>query len=149
VVFTTSTRFENDDEFVPDGYVSAWEKLSAAHIKVLALRDNPDFEFDVSACVELHGADSPTCALPRARMLEVPSPTALVKNAPRTVHFLDLSNYFCNATLCPPVIGNILIYRHMNHLTATYVRSLAPVLDQVMKQALWTDAPQVTADPDT
>ena len=54
-----------------------------------------------------------------------------------------------DATRCPPVIGNVLVYRHMNHLTATYVRSLVPVLDQVIKKALWTNAPHVTADPDT
>jgi peptidoglycan/LPS O-acetylase OafA/YrhL len=141
-VFMTSTRYNNDaeDEFVPDGYINAWHQLAAAHIKVIALRDNPDFQFDVSACVELHGADSPLCALPRGRMLEIPSPTELIAHPPATVRFIDLSNYFCNGQVCPPVIGNVLVYRHMNHITATYVRTLAPMLQSELQRALETDA---------
>jgi len=140
-VFMTSTRYDGDvnDEFVPDGYINAWQQLAAANIKVIALRDNPDFEFDVSACVELHGADSPSCALPRHRMLEVPSPTELIRNPPATVRFIDLSNYFCDGQICPPVIGNVLVYRHMNHITATYVRTLAPMLQNELEKALLSD----------
>jgi peptidoglycan/LPS O-acetylase OafA/YrhL len=141
-VFMTSTRYDGDasDEFVPDGYINAWQQLAAANIRVVALRDNPDFEFDVSACVELHGADSPLCALPRHRMLEIPSPTALIPNPPQTVKFIDLSDYFCDGEVCPPVIGNVLVYRHMNHITATYVRTLAPMLQSALEQALQSDA---------
>src|SRR5882757_5151746 len=137
-VFTTATRYNEDaaDEFVPDGYLTAWQQLSAARIKVIALRDNPDFEFDASACVELHGADSPLCSLPRRQMLEEPSPTNLLAHAPETVRFIDLSDYFCDQTTCPPVIGNVLVYRHMNHVTATYVRTLAPMLHDAMNRVL-------------
>jgi peptidoglycan/LPS O-acetylase OafA/YrhL len=137
-VFMTSTRYDDDadDEFVPDGYISAWQRLAAAHIRVIALRDNPDFEFDVSACVELHGPNSSLCALPRHKMLEVPSPTELIPNPPATVRFIDLSDYFCDGQTCPPVIGNVLVYRHMNHITATYVRTLAPMLQTELEKAL-------------
>jgi hypothetical protein len=137
-VFTTSTRYDDDadDEFVPDGYLTAWQQLSAARIRVIALRDNPDFEFDASACVELHGPDSPLCSLPRRQMLEVPSPTALLQHPPDTVRFIDLSDYFCSPTTCHPVIGNVLVYRHRNHITATYVRTLAPMLQDALNRAL-------------
>jgi peptidoglycan/LPS O-acetylase OafA/YrhL len=141
-VFTTSTRYDSDtaDEFVPDGYLTAWERLSAARIRVIALRDNPDFEFDASACVELHGQDSPLCSLPRRQMLEVPSPTELLEHRPQTVRFIDLSDYFCDQNTCPPVIGNVLVYRHRNHITATYVRTLAPMLENALHQALQPDS---------
>jgi peptidoglycan/LPS O-acetylase OafA/YrhL len=137
-VFTTSTRYDGDadDEFVPDGYVAAWQQLSAAQIRIIALRDNPDFEFDASACVELHGPDSSLCSLPRRQMLEVPSPTDLLQHPPGTVRFIDLSDYFCDQTTCPPVIGNVLVYRHLNHITATYVRTLAPMLQDALQRAL-------------
>lgn len=141
-VFMTSTRYDKkaDDEFVPTGYINAWHRLAAAHIKVIALRDNPDFHFDVSACVELHGADSPICALPRGRLLEIPSPTELIAHPPATVRFIDLSDYFCDGQVCPPVIGNVLVYRHMNHITATYVKTLAPMLQSALRKALEADA---------
>jgi peptidoglycan/LPS O-acetylase OafA/YrhL len=141
-VFTTATRYDEvaANEFVPDGYVTAWQRLSDAKISVIALRDNPDFEFDASACVELHGPDSPLCSLPRRQMLEDPSPTDLLPHPPPTVRFIDLSDYFCDPTTCPPVIGNVLVYRHTNHVTATYVRTLAPMLQDALNRALKTPA---------
>jgi hypothetical protein len=52
------------------------------------------------------------------------------------VHFIDLSDYFCDGETCPPVIGNVLVYRHMNHVTATYVKTMAPMLQNALQQAL-------------
>lgn len=136
IVLMTSTRYDNGDEYVPEGYIAAWRRLGEAGIEVVALRDNPDFEFDVSACVELHGADDPLCSLPRARMLETPSPVEALRPLLTHVRFIDLSDYFCDRTTCPPVIGNVLVYRHKNHVTATYVRSLAPMLYRAIQAAV-------------
>ena len=36
---------------------------------------------------------------------------------------------------CPPVIGNVLIYRQGSHLTKTYVESLAPRLEAELARA--------------
>jgi hypothetical protein len=72
-------------------------------------------------------------------MLEIPSPTELIPNPPATVRFIDLSDYFCDGQVCPPVIGNVLVYRHMNHITATYVRTLAPMLQSELQRALEGD----------
>jgi hypothetical protein len=34
------------------------------------------------------------------------------------------------------VIGNVMVYRHYAHVTATYVRSLEPMLAKEMKRVL-------------
>jgi SGNH domain (fused to AT3 domains) len=60
----------------------------------------------------------------------------LLTHPPDTVRFIDLSDYFCDRTTCPPVIGNVLVYRHRNHITATYVRTLAPMLQDAMDRVL-------------
>jgi peptidoglycan/LPS O-acetylase OafA/YrhL len=140
VVFMTSTRFDSDiaDEFVPEGYLQAWKALETHGIHVVALRDNPDFEFDASACVELHGAEADVCSMPRGKLLETPSPVALLTDVPTNVRFIDLSDYFCDRTRCRPVVGNVLVYRHMNHITATYVRTLAPMLEREFDRAILT-----------
>jgi hypothetical protein len=134
-VFTTSTRSFRGDEYVPEGYVQAWRALGE-DIRVIALRDNPAMEFEAPECVELHGEDEEKCGLPRAAALEVPSPTETLKDPPRNVQFIDLSNFFCDARKCPPVIGNVMVYRHYAHVTATYVRSLEPMLAKEMKRVL-------------
>jgi peptidoglycan/LPS O-acetylase OafA/YrhL len=136
-VFTTSTRQIHGDEYVPAGYVAAWRALGE-DIRVIALRDNPKVEFEAPECVELHGEDEEKCGLLRAQALEVPSPTEMLANPPSNVRFIDLSNYFCDERKCPPVIGNVMVYRHYAHVTATYVMSLEPMLTRAMESALQT-----------
>jgi len=41
---------------------------------------------------------------------------------------LDLRDLMCTPKVCPPVIGNVVVYRSRDHLTATFVRTLAPYL---------------------
>jgi len=127
-VFLVSTRYDEGDEFIPDGYVKAWKALGDDGFDVIALRDNPDLNVNVSACVEMRGADDPTCSRSRAESIKEPSPVDLLKNPPRNVHFIELTDYLCDSTTCPAVIGNVMVYRHGNHVTATYVRSLGPML---------------------
>ncbi len=136
VVFTTSTRLIDGTELVPQGYMRAWQALRTTGTRIIALRDNPSFEFDVSACVELHGAEDPRCSLRRAELLAERSPTDSLRESIHHVKFIDLSDYFCYADQCPPVAGNVLIYRHMNHVTSTYVRTMTPMLSDAFKQAL-------------
>lgn len=38
--------------------------------------------------------------------------------------------------MCPAVIGGVLVYRDRHHMTATYARSLAPILEQKLKELL-------------
>lgn len=128
-VFLTSTRYLEGDEFIPESYVSAWQSLGDIGIDVIALRDNPAFNDNVSACVELHGADEPKCARRRAEIIEAISPVELLDEPPGNVHFIELTDYFCDAMTCPPVVGNVMLYRHGNHITATYVRTLGPMLE--------------------
>lgn len=41
---------------------------------------------------------------------------------------LDFSDMFCRNGLCPPIIGNVFVYRDAHHVTGSYMRTLAPVL---------------------
>ncbi|MGY1520675.1 acyltransferase family protein [Luteimonas sp. A482] len=43
---------------------------------------------------------------------------------------LDFTDMFCRDGRCPPVIGNVFVYRDSHHVTASYMRTLAPVLAQ-------------------
>ena len=136
----TSTRYVGDDELVPESYLAAWQALRGAGIEVIALRMNPTFVtelpdgstslLDVSACVELHGENAPECRRVRDDVIASPSPIELIDSPPANVHFVDLTDYFCPNGVCPPVIGNVMIYRQGSHITETYARSLAGVLEE-------------------
>lgn len=128
VVYTTATRGQGDEERVPAGYLNQWDRLHDAGVDVFAVRDNPWWEFDVKECVELHAPDLDACTQDRSRALADESPTSEHDGQIPNVTFSDLSDYFCEEEICRSVIGNILVYYDRHHISATYVRTLAPIV---------------------
>ncbi|MBB4682760.1 acyltransferase family protein [Amycolatopsis jiangsuensis] len=123
-------------ETTPKGFVDQWSAMDRAGIPVVALRDNPRFGFNMAACVAQRSPEDPSCTPARASALPgTPSYTA-VRDVPRNVSFLDFSDYFCEKTTCPAVVGNVLVYMDDNHVTATFQTTLAPIVQRDMQQAL-------------
>ena len=102
----------------------------------MAIRDNPWFRFDVPTCVEENGRDSAECYVEREQALSSPSAWDNLNSPPENVHYIDLSDFFCEEDLCKPVIGNVLVYRDSHHITVTYSESLAPILYEELMHIL-------------
>ncbi|RSM85277.1 acyltransferase [Kibdelosporangium aridum] len=123
-------------EETPVGFVEQWRALEQAGIPVLAIRDNPRYNHSPSVCANTHGRNTPQCNIPRAEIIpEVPSYASL-DATPSNVSFLDFSNYFCTPEICPPVIGNILVYMDDNHITATFMTTMSAVVEKAVHAAL-------------
>ncbi|CAM3191899.1 acyltransferase family protein [Saccharomonospora xinjiangensis] len=127
-------------EWTPEGYVRQWQELDKAGIPVVAIRDNPRFDFEPSECVQIKGLTSPECGHPRAEMYHAVAPYDAMPGVPANTSFVDLSDYFCTETTCPPVIGNVLVYMDDNHVSNTYMNTLSPFMQEKMLAALgWKD----------
>lgn len=122
-------------ERTPKGMVEAWQKVNDLGVPVAAIRDSPRYESSPPACAEKRGADDPSCAGKRHEFLADEAPYEKYEK-PDDTHFLDFSDYFCTEKLCPPVVGNVYVYMDDNHLSATFLRTLSPVLDRKLKQSL-------------
>jgi hypothetical protein len=57
-------------------------------------------------------------------------------NVPGNVSFLDFTDYFCGVDVCPATVGNVLVYMDDNHVTATFLTTLSPIVDKQMSAAL-------------
>jgi peptidoglycan/LPS O-acetylase OafA/YrhL len=125
VVTTSNTKGGQE---VPPSWAALWQFVTDMGIPILAIRDNPIFAFDVPFCVEHHGAQSSACSVRRAEEFGGTSPEASFGQGNERIHFLDLTDFFCDSEICPAVIGNILVYRDDDHITATYARTLAPMI---------------------
>jgi hypothetical protein len=138
VVITPATRDARVGltEVTPPGYVAQWKALTDAGIPVVAVRDTPRHSFDPPACAKAKGVDAPECASPRLEMFSPAPPWTKAAGVPADVKFLDFTDYLCEDTTCPPVIGNIWVYRDFNHPTATYMRSLSPIVEEKVVAAL-------------
>ena len=123
-------------ERTPPGYVEQWHKLDELGIPVVAVRDNPRFAVDPSECIETHGPQAPECSTPRSELLLPEPPYLALDGLPANVSFVDLSDYYCRPDVCPSVVGNVVVYMDDNHITATYMRTVSPMLQDRFDAAL-------------
>jgi peptidoglycan/LPS O-acetylase OafA/YrhL len=106
---------------------------SAAHI--VAIRDNPIPPFDVPTCLERavrHSWFPPVSCQIDKNVGLVPAVFKAEEAAMqglRGVEFLDLTDHYCEGSVCPSVKNGMIVYRDDNHLTAAFAASLGPVLE--------------------
>lgn len=166
LVISTSTRPEQRGGFgqdiVPASYTRFWDQLSAANLPTIALRDNPWATengnlSDLSMCLALTD-DVERCTMPRSQVYAEPNPTDAFASAYPLVDFIDTSDWFCPAGVCPPVIGNVVVYRDQNHISEPYATSLKPSLWRIIGPKLRTQldayqrqeaGPEVASIPET
>ncbi|MDQ0381906.1 acyltransferase family protein [Amycolatopsis thermophila] len=146
-VFTMATRDVRAGltERTPPGYVEQWRKIESAGIPVLAARDNPRYDYAPSECAELRGADAPECNPPRADFYPDDPPYRFLDDVPPNVSFLDFSDYYCDEAVCPPVIGNVLVYLDDNHVGATYLATMESIVEAAIDAALGPPDPEPPA----
>lgn len=134
VVFTTSTRRRSIGDHAPPGYIKQWEQLAEHKISVIAIRDTPRMADDVLECVEKNLLNISKCGVARERMYGDVDPTSALKSKLTNVSFIELIDQFCDAEMCLPVNGNMLIYRDAHHINIPYSRTLASPLGEKMRQ---------------
>ncbi|WP_233159201.1 acyltransferase family protein [Pseudonocardia sp. MH-G8] len=130
-VVTLASRDVRSDrtEQTPPGFVERWQQLDELGIPVLAVRDNPRFDYSVPDCMRQEGRDAQACGADRDDIYAPEPPYARREGVPPNVTFLDLADFVCDESRCPAEIGNVLVYLDDNHLTAAYARTLAFVIE--------------------
>ncbi|OJF10493.1 acyltransferase family protein [Couchioplanes caeruleus] len=117
-----------------EAWVSGWERsvraVSAPDTEVFFMNDTPWMVGNVPDCLSEHLDDVGACARSRETALAKPERRTLVAAAAQRAgaKVIDPTPWFCTRTTCPPVIGNVLVYRDQHHVTTAYSRLLAPEL---------------------
>jgi peptidoglycan/LPS O-acetylase OafA/YrhL len=136
LILTTGDQFgfpavpepgETEREATVRAHSEAWAEQIARGTAVVAILDYPAAVPGVVQCVEEHGAEGAVaCARPRAKALAGFDALAeAVESTPGSAA-LDLRDLMCTPRTCPAVIGHVVVYRNRDHLTASFVRTLAP-----------------------
>jgi len=50
--------------------------------------------------------------------------------------YFDVTSWLCTATTCPPIVGNLLVYRDDNHITTKYSLWLAAPIARFLDATL-------------
>ncbi len=142
LVLTTSTRTDADpgtSEFVDASWVSEMKRLNDAGIPVVAIRDTPRMKEPVPDCLASHKDNFSACDANRHAIFADTNPADAIAGQIPATAFLDFTSFFCNDKTCPAVIGNVMVYKDDNHVTRTYMSTLAPYFEQMFLSATgWT-----------
>jgi peptidoglycan/LPS O-acetylase OafA/YrhL len=149
-----STRHATPTELeaIQEGTRRTVQALTGAGLHVMFARDNPEFSFDMPTCLahlQRHAwYASSACEMPLATVLDPAiheAEQSAIRGLPN-VHYIDLTNRFCHASLCGGVSDGMVIYRDTDHLTGHFAASLAAVLEPQVLAALRN--PDAVADSD-
>ncbi|HYO20445.1 MAG TPA: acyltransferase family protein [Dermatophilaceae bacterium] len=111
---------------------AAIREFTDAGVPVAVIRDTPAAPVNIPDCVASHLDDLTFCAPPRRQALQGSEQVAAVRGV-KGAHLLDLSDAICPGDPCAPVIGGVLVWRDDDHLTRTYVQSLTPRLQALLR----------------
>ena len=124
------------EEALRKGWVRTLTKLVPTTDHVVVLRDTPEPNGDPVDCVSANLDQLDRCANRRSDALPADLPLDQAARSVSRVEYVDLSDAFCIGDRCPSVIGNVLVYRDKDHITATYSKTLAPRLLGVLSPLL-------------
>lgn len=114
------------------GYRQYLDKLTANGTRVAVIRDDP-YPLPSIGAVPDCLAENPNHLLACAGKRSVwvrgdPLADASKELGSDRVDLINMTDFFCTATICPAVIGGVVVYSDGHHITKTYSESLAPFL---------------------
>jgi hypothetical protein len=116
-----------------EGFTTVWKGLLASGKRVVAFDDVPRTNGQsVPTCLAANSGDPLACATTVEKAF--PRGTAITHAAAnfKAAGFtrIPLRNEFCDAKLCYPQLGAVIVYRDYSHISAEFSRALAPFVDR-------------------
>jgi len=122
--------------------VQVAKRIVATDIPVLYIELTPEVPEHALDCLAKEAArrpESPTfsaCGVGKEEALKISGPVEAAASMYPLMRQLSFNDVFCPNDSCPPVIGNVVVYRDKHHLTAAFAQSLAAVLEGRLVDAL-------------
>jgi len=129
-LLATAASPDSPEEQVATGLDVVLDTLDSAGIPVVGVRDSPR-----SAVTNFFtcAVDRLPCDRPVADVLAAENPALSYADRMRLV---DFTPWICPGGTCYTVIGHIAVYLDMNHLSAQFLATLGPALDDQLKDFL-------------
>lgn len=122
-----------------DGLAALWKRLAAEKLPVAAIADVPRPRPDVVECLTAPDVDlTAGCRTPRGdatRAFDAQRGAVDRLDRPDVV-LIDLTDVYCDARECLPVIGGVTVYRDADHLSDTFAGTLAPYVANALAPLL-------------
>lgn len=135
----SSSGYDSSYDAAVAGYQDAWSEVLDRGIPVITVVDNPVWETDPNKCLRTRAMSE--CDGPRSELLVADDPLRGAASGLAGVTLLDFTDVFCGAEVCMPVVGGANVYRDQDHLTVSFVDTLAPWYTAAITSALDQPAP--------
>ncbi|MEQ1874039.1 MAG: acyltransferase family protein [Ilumatobacteraceae bacterium] len=134
---TPSVEGRNPDQVWREGLDLTVSKLKPHAQHVLLLGDSSTPAYTVPYCLASNLTLAENCMATREEAIR-PSRLAVERDvaAKYDIDFIPTSDWTCTETLCPVIVGNVLMYRDDSHLTATASEFLAPYIELALLHAM-------------
>lgn len=133
------------------GISARLSQIDTAKTKLIAMAQLPGQKNSLRECLENEKGDAEiwmsnsnslnVCSTARSEALRREDPMITVADELPRVEYLDFTDMFCSSTSCPVMQGGILTYKDAGHVTATYMKTLAPVLGMKIDETLGFETP--------
>ncbi|MEU5155968.1 acyltransferase family protein [Glycomyces sp. NPDC021274] len=121
---------DDPDKAWIDGWVDTVDRLQDVAGEVYYMADNPDIGEDVPGCLAENPHDASVCVGDLEDSVVEPERREQLIEAVTDAgaNVVDSTPWICDVDqgTCPVVVGNLLVYRDGNHLSARFVAELAP-----------------------
>ncbi len=108
-----------------------------ASTQTVVLADSPYIGVNPATCLEADRSDISACTSSRDSAIDADFDQAERETTEAAgATYADLTSVLCSYSPCPVVIGDVLVYRNRDHITATFAEELAPSLGTVVEAAL-------------
>ena len=123
-------RLSDSAAALEDGLVRTLKRIRRSGARVALIGDIPHAPFDVPDCVSENLDALDECAFPHSERRNTSEFDRRAAKRVPGVRLVEVTDALCPRGLCRAVIGDALTYRGSNHLTATFSRTLAPLLNR-------------------
>lgn len=105
--------------------------------RIVVFGDTPVPDFDLGTCLVNHWSNLDRCVLRRSKSVDADAITVAREAADRLdAVFVDTSKVVCPRERCPPVRGNVMMYRDYDHLSVEFARTQSSQLASALSGVL-------------
>ena len=124
------------------GLLERWSQFRSRGVPVVVVADTPWMRKDPPDCLSSPRVAPGACDTPTDVALKSPDSILRAMESNPDVSFVSFNDRICQDGICQAIRDDQVLWRDRHHLTATYARSFAPLLEPVIKESLENQSKQ-------
>ncbi|MDY0404676.1 SGNH hydrolase domain-containing protein [Virgibacillus sp. 179-BFC.A HS] len=139
LVIAQATAADTSNMKIHQQMIDQLEHVKNEHgMEVLAIRDNPRYRFNVLLeSLEINGLKETTIMMNEDKQNQNDEDYwRQFENENKSLHKIDLTDYFMVDGNFQPVICSVIVYRDENHITNTYAKGFGPIFEKKITEIL-------------